>query len=142
MSFNRRWAVLIGVGRYPKASGIAPLNFPASDIEKMKQMLLQYGGFSAENVIELLDDKATYRRINQTFQRLETQIGPEDLLVVYFSGRGSRVLATPAAPVVIGWSILRVAQALLRLQGAGPLGERLNPAIRERLKSGQREGSF
>ncbi|MBC8232478.1 caspase family protein [bacterium] len=91
IDFQDRWAFLIGVGQYPVKSGIGQLNSPVDDVSTMRRMLIQYGGFSAERIINLLKDQATYRGVNDAFQKLKNQVQPEDLVVFYFSGRGSRV---------------------------------------------------
>ena len=91
IEFQNRWAFLIGVGQYPAESGVGQLNSPANDANAMRQMLIQYGGFSEEHIIILSEAQATYRGVNKAFQMLRNQVQPEDLVVFYFSGRGSRV---------------------------------------------------
>ena len=91
IDFQDRWAFLVGVGKYPSESGIGQLNSPANDVNAMRQMLIQYGGFLAEHIIDLSESQATYRGVNEAFQTLRNQVQPDDLVVFYFSGRGSRV---------------------------------------------------
>jgi hypothetical protein len=91
LAFNRQWAVLIGVGEYPSDSGIGRLDSPRADVEKMSNILVQYGGFASDDITVLLDDKATYQNVNETFRKLRNQVQSDDFFVLYFSGRGSRV---------------------------------------------------
>ena len=91
IDFHDRWALLIGVGQYSAESGIGQLNYPADDINVMRQMLIQYGGFSEDHIKTLSESQATYRGVNEEFQKLKGKVQSEDLVVFYFSGRGSRV---------------------------------------------------
>jgi len=91
LEFNQQWAILVGVGQYPVKSGIGQLNAPVDDVSTMRQMLIQYASFPTEHIIDLLEARATYRGVNDVFQKLKNQVQPEDLVVFYFSGRGSRV---------------------------------------------------
>ena len=92
VDFENRWAFLVSVGQYPSESSIGQLNSPADDVKAIKQMLIQYGGFSPEHIIILSEHQATYLGVNEAFQRLANQVQPEDLVLFYFSGRGSRVV--------------------------------------------------
>jgi len=91
IDFQDRWALLVGVGQYPSESGINTLTSPANDVKEMQQMLIQYGGFLKEHIIDLSESRAKCDGVRDAFQKLENQVKPEDLIVFYFSGRGSRV---------------------------------------------------
>jgi len=91
IDFPERWALLVGVGEYPATSSIEQLKSPADDVKAMRQMLTQYGGFPEQNITELSENQTTYRSVNKAFQKLKNQVKSEDLVVFYFSGRGSRV---------------------------------------------------
>jgi len=88
--FHQRWAILVGVSVYSD-SAIEPLEAPANDVKNMRNLLTKRGGFSDEHIIVLTDSQATYQGINKAFQSLLDKVKPNDLVVFYFSGRGTRV---------------------------------------------------
>ena len=92
-SQGRTWALLIGVERYHRAN---PLRFTLSDVRELAKTLRIRGGVQPEQMLELVDDAP-----NPRFQPLRASLmaelpeflakpGPEDRLIVYFSGHGFR----------------------------------------------------
>ncbi len=90
-SFRQQWAILVGVSVYSD-SAIEPLKAPATDdVKNMQDLLTKRGSFLNEHITALTDTQATYQGINEAFQSLLGQVKPDDLVVFYFSGRGTRV---------------------------------------------------
>ena len=89
VDFHTRWALLVGVANYQPETGILPLQYPVSDVESLKRVLEESGGF--DNIITLKDTSATYTEIHRTFQSLIGRIGPDDFFLFYFTGRGTRL---------------------------------------------------
>jgi uncharacterized caspase-like protein len=82
----RRRALLVGVGTY--RHGIASaLRGPANDVELMRDALLAEGaGFAAADVCCLVNEQATCAAVRGELAALRAA-APDDLIVVYFSGR-------------------------------------------------------
>lgn len=93
-----RWAILIGINRY---EDYQPLLQAHNDALEMQQYLIQEAGFAAENCLLFSDLQAPAQAdsahpskaaILETLERLcQTQLGPGDLLWVFFSGYGAQV---------------------------------------------------
>ncbi|MEM7224595.1 MAG: caspase family protein [Pseudomonadota bacterium] len=83
--FGKSYALVIGIGNYPAASGFEKLTYPRKDAGGMAAFL-QAQGFV---VTVLFDEQATRRAI---LSHLEDQIvgrlGPDDRVLVFYSGHG------------------------------------------------------
>ena len=87
------WALIAGIADYSTLSniyGVTDLNYSASDAKKVYQFLKSpEGGNIPDTQIKLLrDEEATKEEILNYAQTLFSQAGPDDLVVVYFSGHG------------------------------------------------------
>ncbi len=89
----RQWAILIGVEKYQRAS---PLRFTANDAVQIAHTLQARGGFDPDGILQITDDapdlalrpeKANLLRLLPLW--LE-KAGPNDKVIVYFSGHGFR----------------------------------------------------
>jgi TPR repeat protein len=83
------WALVVGLSRYASPE-IRPLTYARKDAESFARFLMspQGGGFPADHVNLLVDEKATadaLRRGLHTFLRRANQ---GDLVVIYFAGHG------------------------------------------------------
>jgi uncharacterized caspase-like protein len=91
---GKRWALLVGVADYPSADGyqIQKLKSTVKDVNALAAFLKdpQKGGFEAEHVFTLTDEKATQRDILFTLKDIANRAAPEDLVLFYFSGHGYR----------------------------------------------------
>ena len=89
---SRRLAVVIGVSRY-HAGGIQQLDGAANDAVSLFHTLNAVENhlhFSADQVVLLLDNAATAGNIREALSRwLLHASGPEDTVLVYFSGHGT-----------------------------------------------------
>ena len=88
---GERWAVIVGVSKY-QDDRITPLRYADDDAQALYDFLTSeaagLGGFKKENVLLLLNNKATYREIRTalfTFLKAATE---DDLVVIYFAGHG------------------------------------------------------
>jgi formylglycine-generating enzyme required for sulfatase activity len=87
----KKWAVIIGVGKYQDAR-IPALRFAAADARALYKVLThrQYGAFPKSNVKLLIDGDATVRSIKGAIGTwLKRKAGKDDLVVVYFAGHGA-----------------------------------------------------
>lgn len=86
-----RWALLIGIEDYPPAGDENNLPGCRMDVERMERMLTGPFGFPAGHVTRLLDLDATHANIEKALADLAERAGPDDAVVVYYSGHGSQV---------------------------------------------------
>ncbi len=92
-----RWALLIGIDRYPNFPEHAQLAGCVNDVEAMAALLVYRVSFPPGNVERLLDGAATREGIRAAFGSLTERVGLDDVVVVQYSGHGSR-MADPTAP--------------------------------------------
>ena len=89
----RQWAVLIGVEKYQRAS---PLRFTANDVVQIAHTLQARGGFDPECLLEIIDDapdpasRPEKAKLLACLPNWLNRAGPNDALIVYFSGHGFR----------------------------------------------------
>ncbi len=92
-----RWALLIGIDRYPNFPKDAQLAGCVNDVAAIARLLTDRFSFPAANVERLLDGAATRAGILAALAGLRERVGPDDVVVIHYSGHGSR-LADPEAP--------------------------------------------
>ena len=89
-----RYAVLVGVGDYP---GLGPraaqddLYGPRTDVETMRNLLVDSYGFDPAHVVVLEDAEATREGVVEAVRRHLGQAGPDGTAVLYYSGHGMQV---------------------------------------------------
>ena len=98
---QRKRALLIGINQYAAkedgnpqniANGWLPLHGCVNDVELQKELLIHRFGFAPQDIITLTDLAATRTNIaNAITEHLVAQTLPDDLVVVHFSGHGSRL---------------------------------------------------
>ena len=90
---GRQWALLIGVEKYQKAR---PLVFTMNDVKTLSTTLRERNGVDDDAILAITDDAESSRlrptRANmlEEIPRWLSRIGPDDRLIVYFSGHGFR----------------------------------------------------
>ena len=87
MAANR--ALLIGVGKYPSYPGVKTLQGPEHDVRSLKQSLVDFWGFRAENIQTLTDSEATKAKILSGLDDLIGKTGQGDFVLIYYSGHGT-----------------------------------------------------
>jgi uncharacterized caspase-like protein len=89
-----RWALLIGIANYPSVEGfeIQQLKAPVKDVSALAAFLKdpKKGGFDPDHVFTLTDEEATRRNILMKLNEIASKAGPEDMVIFYFSGHGTR----------------------------------------------------
>ena len=85
-------ALLIGINRYPGMPG-KNLEYALNDVRDMADILVKSYGFAPHNVRILTDSQATLGGIRAALADLSDVrgVGPEDRVLVYFSGHGQTV---------------------------------------------------
>ena len=92
-----RWALLIGIDRYPNFPEHAQLAGCVNDVEAMAGLLINRFAFPAPNVERLVDGAATQAGIRAALGGLVERVAADDVVVLHYSGHGSRV-ADPRSP--------------------------------------------
>src|SRR4051794_40516011 len=86
----RKRALLVGINRY-QHSEIPPLNGCVQDVEVMASILERNFGFPVEHITLLRDEEATRTNILAALDVLVEHTGPDDTVVVHYSGHGSQM---------------------------------------------------
>ena len=81
---SARRALLIGIGSYPRDEMKLP--GPVTDVELLRDVLVDKFRFAPEHVRTLTDSAATRQAIVDQFQELNDCTSPSDSVVVHFSG--------------------------------------------------------
>ena len=85
---GRQWAVLIGVEKYQR---VTPLRYTIEDVKRLATTLEKVGSYPADCILEITDDSncpPTKKDIMTRLPEWLKKIGPNDSLLVYFSGHG------------------------------------------------------
>ncbi len=102
-STQRKRALLIGINQYDAkedtqnllsatANGWLPLHGCVNDVELQKELLIHRFGFAPQDIVTLTDLDATRSNIADAIAtHLAAQTLPDDLVIVHFSGHGSRL---------------------------------------------------
>jgi len=92
---RQRWAVLIGVNKYEDEQGIGSLKYCVADMKLLYEVLTgPRGGFQPGNVLLMIDDapermhRPTYSNMVTMIPRWLKDVGPEDDVLLAFSGHG------------------------------------------------------
>ena len=103
VSTQRKRALLIGINQYDAkeetqnllsatANGWLPLHGCVNDVELQKELLIHRFGFAPQDIVTLTDLDATRNNIADAIAtHLVAQTLPDDLVIVHFSGHGSRL---------------------------------------------------
>lgn len=101
---RRKLALLVGINRYPESvSDRTPtwgsaLNGCLTDVQLQRELLVSRFGFQPSDILTVLDEQATREGIEAAFlDHLTRQAHPGDIVVVHFSGLGSRVKVVDSA---------------------------------------------
>lgn len=89
MCFAKRYALVIGIGAYPKESGWAAINGD-KDIPIVIEML-KINGFKSEDICTLRNEKATKKSIKIEMQKMAKRCKAGDQVYIHYSGHGQQV---------------------------------------------------
>ncbi len=98
----RKWAILIGVSRYPLI-GAAELRGPENDISGYKTLLEERFGFASAHIVVLLNEAATRQAILTAITSLTERAASGDIVVIAYSGHGSQRPQSPSAAQPVLW---------------------------------------
>jgi hypothetical protein len=123
-----KWALLIGINRYPYLAPRYQLDGCVNDVEALQELLVGRFGFSQEAPFftVLKEEQATRDHILQAMAALVEQVGSDDIVVFFFAGHGSQVLLRDSSAYIQAY------QSLVPYDSARPdvlSGERANQDI-------------
>jgi hypothetical protein len=128
---RRKLALLIGINQYSEQvcdyvpSRGSALNGSLTDVELQRELLVYRFGFAPTDILTLTDQQATREAIETAFiSHLADQAQAGDVVVIHFSGLGSRVRMIDAPDTL--------QQSLVPIDGILPTDE--NPAINDLLE--------
>ena len=87
---QEKWALLIGIDDYPFFPRDNQLEGCVNDVEMMTLLLRECFRFSVEGIQVLRNEAAHRVAIFEALDSLAAKIQPGDLVVIFFSGHGSR----------------------------------------------------
>jgi len=90
-SRQNRWALLIGINRYPNFAPRGQLSGCVNDVEVMRQVLVNSFNFSENHVAVLKDEQASREGILGAMRELVQRVEQDDVVVFHFSGHGSQM---------------------------------------------------
>lgn len=86
---GRKFAVIIGVSRY-RDEGLSDLQFADADARDVRDFLRrpEGGGFKPDDILYLENEQATVESVNAALDRILSQAGPNDLILLFIAGHG------------------------------------------------------
>lgn len=84
-----RYALLIGIGNYPKTSGWNTIHGD-NDISIIRDNLIRQG-FPVNQITSLINEEATKGNIIQSFENISSCLNQGDVVYIHFSGHGQQV---------------------------------------------------
>jgi uncharacterized caspase-like protein len=86
MMEGKRYAILIGNGKYPKDTRLRPLRCPEKDVDDLEKVLKskEYGDFTEVSVLKDVPHYESEAMLLQVLRSART----EDLVLIYYSGHG------------------------------------------------------
>jgi Caspase domain len=88
---RQKWALLIGINSYPNFAPRGQLTGCINDVEAMRRTLIDSFNFPESQVESLTDEQATREGILGAMKDLVQRVGPDDIVVVHYSGHGSQM---------------------------------------------------
>jgi len=82
---GNQWLFVIGINTYLEWSR---LNTAVNDAKTVKDVLLKRYHFDKYHLIELYDEDATRSNILAKLRYLANRVGPDDSIVIFYSGHG------------------------------------------------------
>lgn len=86
---QNRYALVIGIGQYPSDSGWSEIHGD-NDVELIVSALSKVG-FPADNIVKLVNSKATKKTIVSALEEIRDKAISGDIVYIHFSGHGQQV---------------------------------------------------
>lgn len=86
-----RWALLVGINRYPWFAPRGQLRGCVNDVQVMRQILVESFDFPEDHITLLTDSLANREGILTAMRELVARVGEGDSVVFHYSGHGSQM---------------------------------------------------
>jgi hypothetical protein len=86
-----KWALLVGINRYPMFAPRGQLSGCVNDVQVMRQALIESFQFPEDHITLLTDEQATRAGILAAMKELVARVGDDDVVVFHYSGHGSQM---------------------------------------------------
>lgn len=84
-NYNERYALIIGINSYKKAS---PLEYACNDAQEIKDILIDNFKYKEENIVLLLDIQATKDNIMNRYMEFIRKTDYNDNVIIFYAGHG------------------------------------------------------
>src|SRR5215510_11195728 len=86
---GRKFALIVGVSRY-RDDGVSDLQFADADARELRDFLRrpEGGGFRPDDILYLENEQATVEGVTVALDRILSQAGPNDLILLFIAGHG------------------------------------------------------
>jgi hypothetical protein len=86
---GRKFALIVGVSRY-RDEGVNDLQFADADSRELRDFLRrpEGGGFKPDDILYLENEQATVEGVTAALDRILSQAGPNDLILLFIAGHG------------------------------------------------------
>lgn len=91
---NKARALLIGIDTYPGLDAAYRLEGSLADVEAMRRYLVDCLDLAPIRIEQRLEEEATRQGILQALEKLHAEVEAGELVVIHYSGHGSRLPAT------------------------------------------------
>jgi hypothetical protein len=88
---HNKWALLIGINRYPNFAPRGQLSGCVNDVQVIRQVLTESFNFPEDHITLLTDEQATREGILAAMKDLVARVGQDDIVVFHYSGHGSQM---------------------------------------------------
>jgi hypothetical protein len=85
---NKRWGLIIGIGKYPEAAGVENFNYVENDINGMETLFREKFSVPVENIIVLKDEQVTKDGVKKAIADMSGKISENDYVFIYIRARG------------------------------------------------------
>jgi Caspase domain len=86
---GRKFALIVGVSRY-RDDRVSDLQFADADARELRDFLRrpEGGGFKPDDILYLENEQATVESVTAALDRILSQAGPNDLILLFIAGHG------------------------------------------------------
>lgn len=85
---NKRWALIIGIGKYPEAAGVENFNYVENDINGMETLFREKFSVPVENITVIKDEGVTKDGVKKAIADMSGKISENDHVFIYIRARG------------------------------------------------------
>jgi hypothetical protein len=85
---NKRWALIIGIGKYPEAAGVENFNYVENDITGMETLFREKFAVPAENITVVREEQVTKDGVKKAIADMAGRVSDSDYVFIYIRARG------------------------------------------------------